>query len=754
MPPPSEAGVREAESSTNRQYDVSSYAIRGAPLLSTNLTGPLLARYAGTNVHVAQIVNAASALQSEYIKQGYTTMSVAVVPEQTRNGIVTLNVFRAAFAQILVSGRRYFSETNITQPAGSSVQVTTSGSQAPMATAAAAAAKNLPSGPTSTNAAASPSGTNAAPSAAAAKPTPKFAVRGYEITGDTVLPLEALQSIFGKYTGTNITIADIMKAGSELQLEYRARGYPTLNVTIPPQQITNGLVKIHVFEGVLSQITVTNNHFFSSDNILRALPSVHVGSVLVGQVFQSELDRANMNKDRQIYPQIEPGPREGTSVLILDVKDRLPLHGKVELNNYNSPGTPDLRLNTSVVYDNLWQHENSLGLQYSFSPTEYKLGEWPFYNKPLVANYSAIYRLPLGSAASIADTINTAPGSFGYDEATRQFRMPPPSGNSELSFYASGSTIDTGVTTLTNEYLTPPTNSVSIRRQVVQRDLTYNYAVGTRLSVPMVSASGWRSIFSSGLDYKSYALNSYKTNNFIFRTVIHGPNNQPIATNVAVVPTAVPTTVRALDYLPFSLSYNGSLADSLGSTTFGLGLSESVWYSGSLSNLQFVTGSTETKGNWFILTPSVSRDFNIRTNWTLTLEADGQWANEPLVSNEQFGAGGVSSVRGYHEGEVFGDTGWHCSLEQKTPPYVVGVVHGGTYLTVRGSIYMDAAETFLIAPPPGQPEHVPLWGTGFGGVASVGTYFQARFLFSWPLLTAGTVEKYEPRFNFSLTAQF
>jgi len=78
-------------------------------------------------------------------------------------------------------------------------------------------------------------------------------------------------------TGTNIGVAEIIKAGSDLQMEYRDRGYPTVNVTIPPQQITNGTVKIRVFEGELASVTVTNNHFFSSNNVMRALPGLRNG---------------------------------------------------------------------------------------------------------------------------------------------------------------------------------------------------------------------------------------------------------------------------------------------------------------------------------------------------------------------------------------------------------------------------------------------------------------------------------------------
>src|SRR5262249_10781437 len=148
-----------------------------------------------------------------------------------------------------------------------------------------------------------------------------------------------------------------------------------------------------------------------------------------------------------------------------------------------------------------------------------------------------------------------------------------------------------------------------------------------------------------------------------------------------------------------------------GATAFGLGLSGSPWYSGSLADLHRAVGSTESSGNWFALMPSVSQDIYIHTNWTLSLRADGQWATEPLISNEQFGIGGVNSVRGYHEGEVYGDTGWHLSLEVKSPPQIIGLVYDRQALTVRGSVFMDYGQTYRLDPHVRNGD-IALWGTG------------------------------------------
>src|SRR5262249_567293 len=144
--------------------------------------------------------------------------------------------------------------------------------------------------------------------------------------------------------------------------------------------------------------------------------------------------------------------------------DRLPLHAKTELNNQSSPGTPELRINSSAAYNNLWQLEHSLGLQYSFSPEEFKAGEqWGWYDRPLIANYSGFYRLPLGEPESVESSLAVNPGSFGFDEATRRFRLPPASGRPEVSFYASRSTIDTGLLILSEGVLQDIPGVITVR---------------------------------------------------------------------------------------------------------------------------------------------------------------------------------------------------------------------------------------------------------------------------------------------------
>src|SRR5271167_3183843 len=88
-------------------YNVQAYVIEGRALLSTNLLAPLFARHTGTNVSLEEIVRAASDLQMEYRNQGYLMMNIIIAPKRIANGMVTLDVFPGAVAQVVVAGKRY-----------------------------------------------------------------------------------------------------------------------------------------------------------------------------------------------------------------------------------------------------------------------------------------------------------------------------------------------------------------------------------------------------------------------------------------------------------------------------------------------------------------------------------------------------------------------------------------------------------------------------------------------------------------------
>jgi len=580
-------------------------------------------------------------------------------------------------------------------------------------------------------------------------------VEHYEVTGNTLLPEEAVKAILDRHTGTNLAPEDIIGAIKELQAEYHARGYDTISVTFPQQDIVSNTFKIQVFEGRLVDIIVKGNRYYSSNNVMRALPSLKTNIFLNSKVFQSELDRANANQDRQIFPKILPGPDTNTSALELDVRDRFPLHFKFEANNQSSPGTPEQRLNTSAVYNNLWQLNHLLGVQYSFSEECYKEGDqWNFYDRPLVANYSAFYRMPLSAPGSLAEAVAGKPGGFGYNEATRRFELPAPTGAAELNVYASRSTIDTGVNSTQPNVVSRSTNGATIVQTTDNQSLTINQSLGFRISKPLPDFYGVLSHIQAGLDYKAYSISSFSTNSFGYTLNGFTTNGTPFTTNTSF-PAPVPSSARSLEYLPITLRWDGELPDAHGSTSFGLNYSADLLYSNGRSNLQVIAGSPRASGYWHVVGVNVGRDVPVQGDWRLALRADGQWASEPLISNEQFGVGGVNGVRGYREGDTFGDMGWRVTSELKTPSHRIGYVGAGTGcpLMVRASGFFDYADTYLLDAN-GRQGSTPLCGLGVGAAFTLGPNIEGRLLVAWPILNTANTESGQLRVCFSLSAQF
>ncbi len=81
-------------------------------------------------------------------------------------------------------------------------------------------------------------------------------------------------------------------------------------------------------------------------------------------------DVVALNKlaDLRVTPALQPGVEPGTVDIDLNVKDTLPLHGAVELNNRYSADTTPLRLNGSISYNNLWQAGHTINASFQVAP--------------------------------------------------------------------------------------------------------------------------------------------------------------------------------------------------------------------------------------------------------------------------------------------------------------------------------------------------------------------------------------------------
>lgn len=258
--------------------------------------------------------------------------------------------------------------------AGSALAAQVPAAPAPVPTDAATPNTAPPSAPTAAGPAAS-----AAPAAAT---EPRFDIWEYEIEGNSVLPVPAIEAAVSPHLGPDRDMKAVEAARSALEAAYQKAGFLTVLVDVPEQRVDGGVVRLQVLEGQVGALYVTGSRFHDQGFIRRAVPALVAGAVPDFNQVQAQLDSVNRAEARRVQPVLKPGRRPGTVDVELQVNDSTPLSGSLELNNQHGRDTDPLRLMATLRHANVLQRDHALALTVQTAPTE------PSQTQLLVANYT------------------------------------------------------------------------------------------------------------------------------------------------------------------------------------------------------------------------------------------------------------------------------------------------------------------------------------------------------------------------------
>lgn len=214
------------------------------------------------------------------------------------------------------------------------------------------------------------SAAQAAQVAPAASAESTFDVTEFLVEGNSVLStLDIERAVYG-HLGPGRTIKHVEAARAALEKAYHSAGYLTVFVDIPEQSVEGGLVRLQVTEGRVQRVRVTGSRYYSLGRIRAAAPSLAEGSVPHFPSVQDDIAQLNKTTDRRVTPVLKPSSTPGRVEVELQVRDRLPLHGGIELNDRYSGQTSRTRLAGNLRYDNLWQRQHGIAVQFQVSPQE------------------------------------------------------------------------------------------------------------------------------------------------------------------------------------------------------------------------------------------------------------------------------------------------------------------------------------------------------------------------------------------------
>jgi hemolysin activation/secretion protein len=410
----------------------------------------------------------------------------------------------------------------------------------------------------------------------------RFDIDEYRVEGADALPQIEVEEAIYPFLGPNRTSDDVEKARAALEKAYHDKGYQTVSVAVPQQKASRGFVVLKVTENRVGRLRVKGSRYFDLDIIKHKAASVQEGRLPNFDAVTKDIVALNQLPDRRVTPALRAGATPGTVDVDLNVEDKFPLHGSVELNNRQSPSTTPLRFNASVRYDNLWQLGHSLSYTYQVAPTRRADAEV----------YSVSYL-----ARTNLDWLNIL--TYGLKSA------------SSVATVGGANVIGPGE------------------------------VIGTRGVITLPTSGELFHTLSLGLDYKHF--------------------QQTVALGVDAFSSPV-------TYVPVVAGYGATWQGDGRLIQLNATITSGLRGFGSDPNA-FDVKRFKATSSFITLHADVSYTHDLPGGAQLFLKGQGQVADQPLVSSEQFSLGGLDTVRGYLESEALGDYGGSATIELRSPNF-------------------------------------------------------------------------------------
>lgn len=497
---------------------------------------------------------------------------------------------------------------------------------------------------------------------------PQFDVWEIRVLGNTVLTNVDIEKALYPHLGPGRTIRDVEAARDVLLREYRERGFGTVFVDIPEQDVPDGIVRLQVTEGRIDRVRISGARYFRNGAIRAAVPELEQGRVPRLPAVQDQLGRVNQrSRDRSVTPVLRAGRTPGTLDVDLKVKDSLPLHAGVELNDRYTVDTARLRMKAELSYENLFQRFHSLSMQFQTAPEERK------------------------DARVLAAT----------------YVVPVQRYNDYFVVYA----VDTN-----SDVAAIGTLSVLGKGRIY----------GTRYIATLPGLERYNHSFTFGVDLKDFAENIRLD-----------------------VDTGVETPIR---YLHWSAGYRGDVRLPSAALGFNVELGFGLRGLGN-SPEEFANKRFLARPNYAYLRAGADLAVPLPSDFLLAMRFGGQYSVEPLVSNEQFGIGGVDSVRGYPESTALGDYGVNGAVELRSPSLLARWdPDGGHRLTAIA--FVDGAKVRIHESLPSQDFSTNLASVGVG-IRYAGAWGLTGSLdWAYPLISTERVRAGDSRLHMSVRYGF
>lgn len=520
-----------------------------------------------------------------------------------------------------------------------------------------------------------------------------FPIAAFDISGVTKLSAAEIERIVYAHAGPDRTPQDVEAARKAIQDAYAAKGYEAVVVEVPgqpPELFRQGIVQIQVSEAPIGQVRVVDAKHHSAAVVRRQVPSLVEGQPVDLKALQADVSAANRFPDRTITPSFKAGTEPGTVDIELKVKDELPFHAALELNNDHGPSTRPLRLSYTLRYTDLWKAGHSISASYIVAPQDKRESEVfsGSYTAPLIGTPWTLMAYGYKSNSNVAALGGTNVLGDGYQVGLRAiYRLPAEKTFQSISFGPDF-------------------------KDFQQDIFVGGVAAGSApiRYIPLVAEYS----LAGGDDKNSYDL--------------------------TLGVTAGVRAFKRVRCFDRQLNQSAPRIDCIN----GLPNHEFVD--------QFRDREANSNENFVHFNASANYSLVLPEDFVAAFRLTGQFADSHLVTNEQFSVGGLTSVRGYLQSEAVGDDGIGTSFELRSPS--IAPLLGKYVDELRFYGFVDSGYVHVRSPLLDQQSEFGLISVGGGARIGLFKYLTGEIAVGVPLRDGPASKRGDPRATFVARGEF
>lgn len=160
---------------------------------------------------------------------------------------------------------------------------------------------------------------------------PSFFVKKIILEGDRMLDPTEYEPFLHKYENREVHFAELQKLINILEQLFRAKGFIAV-VLLPPQKMENQEIHLKAVTSRMGVLSIERNRYYASWRT-RAYWKIREGDILRYDKIRQGVMDMNENPDRTVKPILKAGAEKGTTDVVLDVEDHLPLHAGYSFDN-------------------------------------------------------------------------------------------------------------------------------------------------------------------------------------------------------------------------------------------------------------------------------------------------------------------------------------------------------------------------------------------------------------------------------------